>query len=298
MLAIKIELPDHFLDEEERCGYTVPSTIKKVWAVNLDLLHEFQRVCDRYHLQYYAAAGTLLGAVRHQGFIPWDDDIDVVMFRKDYDKLVSIAQQEFEPPYCFQTTNMADDFFRGHAQLRNSETTAIMKSQMESGYPYNQGIFMDIFVFDGIPQNKLSSWIQYKRLSVYNKILRNKATRAPKSLKGKMLHRIIKPLDKAVLDFQKMFYHYEALARKMSSKATEYVATLEYTAPPRYMFKVSDYEKTIDLPFEFLSIKAPQNYDSVLRAQYGDYLKPVMGDSDHGDVLFDPERPYTEYIHL
>ncbi len=101
-----------FLDEKERCGYVVSHEMKKVWAVMLDLLSEFDRICNKYGLQYQASWGTLLGAVRHKGG-PWDDDLDVQMFRDDYNKLCEVAPQEFKHPCLFQsrTTDPFSFFF-------------------------------------------------------------------------------------------------------------------------------------------------------------------------------------------
>ena len=90
-MNIKIDLPDRFLDAEVRDGYQVTSEMKRIWAVELDLLCEFQRVTDKYGIKYIAEGGTMLGAVRHGGFIPWDDDVDIMMMRDDYDKLCNIA---------------------------------------------------------------------------------------------------------------------------------------------------------------------------------------------------------------
>ena len=132
MVPLKITLPEHFLDEEERCGYVVSHEMKKVWAVMLDLLAEFDRVCKKNNLNYQASWGTLLGAVRHKGYIPWDDDMDVQMFREDYDKLCTIGPSEFRHPYFFQskiTDPGAGSFF---CILRNSETTALSSSETNS----------------------------------------------------------------------------------------------------------------------------------------------------------------------
>ena len=99
MVDLNIVLPDGFLNEEVRCGYTVTKQMKEVWAVELDMLEKLLSVCKKHDIKIFASGGTMLGAVRHQGFIPWDDDIDMMMFRDDYEKLCKVAQEEFEYPY-------------------------------------------------------------------------------------------------------------------------------------------------------------------------------------------------------
>ena len=152
MVDLNIELPKGFLEEEVRCGYTVTRKMKEVWAVELDLLKEFKRVCNKYDLKYCADGGTLLGAIRHQGFIPWDDDLDIAMLRKDFEKLNEVAPAEFKKPYFWQTEETDKGSARGHAQLRNSDTTGIIKNEYEHqrNNNFNQGIFIDIFPFDTV----------------------------------------------------------------------------------------------------------------------------------------------------
>ena len=133
-------------DAEKRGGYLVSHEMKKVWAVELDLLRQLIEVCQRENLRMWVDGGTLLGAVRHQGFIPWDDDIDVCMPRPDYDRLTAISGQVFKEPYFYQNAYTDKDYFAGHAQLRNSRTAAIRPSA--SFNPFNQGIFIDIFVLE------------------------------------------------------------------------------------------------------------------------------------------------------
>ena len=118
MVKLNINLPQNFLDEETRCGFTISEKLKEVWAVELDLLSEFDRVCKKYGIKYIASGGTMLGAARHHGFIPWDDDVDLMMMRDEYDKLCEIAPTEFKHPYFFQTEDTDPGFMRYFARLR------------------------------------------------------------------------------------------------------------------------------------------------------------------------------------
>ncbi|WP_289388996.1 LicD family protein, partial [uncultured Duncaniella sp.] len=110
------------LSEEIRNGYTVSTLSKRVWQIQLDMLGVLLKVCKKYNLKIWAEGGTLIGAIRHKGFIPWDDDIDMIMLRDDYTRLVEVAPIEFKYPYFFQAAETEKNYIRGHAQLRKSDT--------------------------------------------------------------------------------------------------------------------------------------------------------------------------------
>ena len=136
-----MHLEETFFQEEIRSGYKVSQKMKKIWAVQLNLLEYFDKLCREHELRYFVDYGTLLGAVRHQGFIPWDDDIDVVMFRDDYEKLKIIAGREVESPYFFQNS-YTDIMIWAFSKLRDDRTTAI---EFPDILPeFHQGIFIDI----------------------------------------------------------------------------------------------------------------------------------------------------------
>ena len=116
----QLEIADSFYQEEERCGYVVSAHMKKVWAVELDLLYQLQQVCEKYGIQYYASGGTILGAERHKGFIPWDDDIDIMMLRDQYDLLCTHAD-EFEDPYFFQICETDKGYFPQQKALEQAD---------------------------------------------------------------------------------------------------------------------------------------------------------------------------------
>ena len=122
---LKLQFDDSFFHEETRCDYLVDEKTKKIWAVQIDLLAELLRVCREHDIKVSAFAGTVLGAVRHKGFIPWDDDIDVCMDRENFNKLLAITDT-FNYPYFLQTAYNDQEFFIGYARLRNTLTTGVI----------------------------------------------------------------------------------------------------------------------------------------------------------------------------
>ena len=167
-MEINTSFPDQFYSEEIRCGYTVTSKQKKVWAVELDLLNEFDRVCRNNNIQYFASMGTLLGAVRHKGFIPWDDDLDVCIFRDDFMRLCALSK-EFKSPYFLQTALSDRKYFCGYARLRNSTTTGVISNNASP--EYNNGIFIDIYVLDGFSTDDRKLKKQLFDLKIFSRSL-------------------------------------------------------------------------------------------------------------------------------
>ena len=160
-----------FLQDEIRNDHLVTTEVKKLWAVELDILETFSAVCKKYNLRYYAAGGTLLGAVRHKGYIPWDDDIDVQMPEEDYYKLCELAEDEFSPPYFFQSWQSEQDARPYFSRLRRMDTLACTKEELENDPDRNKGVFIDVFALTGVPDNKAAYSIKMIRLKLLRRII-------------------------------------------------------------------------------------------------------------------------------
>ncbi len=296
MLPIKITLPDGFLETEVRCGYTVSAEMKKVWAVELDLLAEFDRVCKKNNVKYFLDGGSLLGAVRHKGFIPWDDDVDISMLRKDYIKLSQIAEQEFKYPYFFQTPFSDPGLAMGGSRLRNSATTLV--SDFENKRPYkNKGIFIDIFVYDNIPDNDIMLKKYKLVLKYYWRILRyasyyenyfkpNTRYSAKRLLAGKFALFL-----KRIFGIETLSRGYENYCSRMLGKKTK---RLGYSRGKR-IFPCDCFDEIMTAPFENIQVPIPKEYDKVLTTKYGNYMVMVQQPSTHRPLVFDAETPYSEY---
>ena len=155
-----------FFKEEEKCGFHVTTKRKKIFAVLLDILVKFDSVCKKYNLRYYLIYGSLLGAVRHNGFIPWDDDLDVAMPRSDYEKFITLSN-EFQHPFFLQTPYTDPEYFYTPARIRNSETTGVVKMFENAGF--NQGIWFSIFPLDYWDNNGGEErYLQIRKLVMHN----------------------------------------------------------------------------------------------------------------------------------
>ncbi len=309
MVDLNIDLPEGFLDEEVRCGYTVTREMKKVWAVELDLLSEFMRVCEKYQLKWWVNAGTLLGTIRHKGMIPWDDDIDVAMMSEDYEQLCRIASDEFRHPYFFQTEETDPGSIRGHAQLRNSETTGILKRELKQKFPFNQGIFLDIFPLYAIPDDdelyhrQMANIRKYKHKARKYRDLKNKnyhfehEKNILKAVANYIGHILAKSVMPQYFDYRIPYAKYQNEVKKYDDKKYERVSVVFFAQDlPRRIWKRSWFDEVEYAPFEMLTVPVPKGYKEFLDVFYGNWHECVRGTSTHGDCVFDTDRPYTEYM--
>lgn len=306
MVDLKLDIPNGFLEEEERCGYLVPRQMKEVWAVELDLLAEFDRVCKKHDIKYIASGGTMLGAVRHNGFIPWDDDIDVMMLREDYAKLVAIAKDEFKNPYFFLTTTHDSDFVCGYSKLCNSDTTAILRSIETVGYKYNQGIFIDIFPLDRVCDNNVKFRWQVLKAKYYLKMgwlcqkyqfginwEEKSGQRKVVDLVYGMFHNIFPNMFDCYSNIQKL----SAVCSKHDQERTTFISLISFQPGNRvHDLLLVDMEDLVYHDFEFIKIPIPRNYDDHLKRKYGEYNTPKKTGGYHGDIFFDTNKSYLSYI--
>lgn len=283
-------LPESFFKEEIRCDYLVTNKRKKIWAIELDLLIKFDEVCKKYDLTYWADGGTLLGAVRHNGFIPWDDDVDVIMPRKDYEKLLSVAKDEFNGRYYLVTPQTENNYYYSFAKLMNLNTTCLYKAFEHAGFV--QGVFLDVFILDYVnPLTFEDERETIKKLisgcSAYMK--RNDMDKlSPEQLKRFKTNWTEHPN----VDCDEI----HRIASNPNYVGSEYVANVTNTSLKlsAALWKTSWFEKTIMHQFETIVIPMPISIDARLKAQYGDYMTfPPLEERDkwHDGLVFDPDIP-------
>ncbi len=288
--------PDSFLDGEERKGFFVSHEMKKVWSVQLELLTVLLDVCQRHNLNIWAEGGTLLGTVREHGYIPWDDDIDMAILRPDYDKLVAIAKDEFKSPYFFQCGYTENKYPRGHAQLRKDGTTAILS--MDINQDFHQGIFIDIFVYDAVPDKKEDLDTLYNNCLLIDKL--RAYCYKPYSVyniwKNYKLYKLRKEVDQ--IGFKNLFAQYDRYLKSYENIECKHVSLIGFIFDfEHYLRDKHVFDDTIYMPFEYIMMPVPIGYDEILTTQYGDYMKPAKAPTKHGGfAVLDTEKSYKEYL--
>lgn len=288
------------LEKETICGYEVSARMKRIWAMELDMVRRFVEVCEEYHLQYWMMGGTLLGAVRHKGFIPWDNDIDLAMPRADYNRLLEIGPTEFMAPMFFQTpvTDNAS-FFNTFVKIRDSRGTAGTREEFERGM--NCGIFIDIFCLDEIPDDPQERRRYFDRLARLTKMRRFVLGLPPK---GGLVNRVKYLFQKAVYHFAyhspdaaELYRVYQKEAACYAGTGSRQLAHRDFGYHEKYIWDKQDWDEVVELDFMDMKLKAPAGYDAVLKRQYGDYWQIPEDKSTHDYFEFDSDTPYKQYFN-
>ena len=263
--------------------------------VQADLLRRLAEVCRAHNLRYFAVFGTLLGAVRHGGFIPWDDDVDIAMPRKDYDRLLALGREVFTGDYCLQYPEMdSTSFYGGYAKLRNTAKGARPYDiRLRTGIP---GVWIDIFPVDYVSEKEEERRKQeeaIRRLQLMKYCRSYRFNRFPLDgfdnrklfglyLKSKLMNgrRWMKLLNRA-------------FTRVKGSRMVGILACYYGDRPNRNYFPEEWVEDVEMMPFEDFEIPVPKGYHGMLLARYGeDYRKlpPPSSRTGHSRVEFDLRR--------
>jgi len=245
-----------------------PEELKKVQEIELELLVEFDRICRKHNIIYSIDGGTLLGAVRHGGFIPWDDDADVMIYRSEYEKFLRVVDQELNTDkFYFQDINRTPGYRWGYAKLRRKDTEFVRFNQEHM--PYEQGIFLDIFVADNVPDNYILRCICNFNSFIYRKIFYSEVGKYAAKGPAKLVYKLL-----SLIPEQTVKNSYARYVKFRNRKKTKLVKYLTFPAFNRvYGNKREWYEDVIDMEFEGVTLKACRDYDGYLKFHFGDYLK-------------------------
>lgn len=285
-------------EEETVADYKISDKMKKTWKVELAMLDEVSRICRKHGLNWFLVHGSLLGAVRHKGFIPWDDDLDIAMPRKDYDQFVRIAKEELKEPLSIHTPETEQDiFWGGFARIRDSRTAGIEVRELT--HKGNLGIWIDILPLDVCTMDEKLFEKKEKRIRHCHRLILAEIYGRDYERYGEMGklrwrgYRLLSRL-----------YSHDTLCRMLDQAMRLYtdqeskdLAIFSGYYQHRRL-NAGDFRSAVQLEFEHRSLPAPVGYENYLFMSLGkDYMKypPEEERKPKHTGIFDPEKPYGEY---
>jgi len=260
--------------------------LRKVQLTQLEILREVDRVCRENGIRWFLCCGTLLGAVRHQGFIPWDDDLDIGMLRADYEIFCRIAPEKLNSRFCVQSWHTEERYPLPFAKVRMRDTLYV---EAKSALFQENGFYIDVFPFDFAPETVEEQTGHAKCL---NDLFRTKLMKSgykPWQEQGrinwkKRLGYLLYQMKAAAASQKELAQQYDALARSIPEG--------EMLCRQRGLRKLECYpagwfRDTVMLSFEGERFPAPAEYDKVLRAQFGEYMvmPPLESRNDRHQII-------------
>lgn len=266
--------------------------IRKLQLVELDIMRKVVDICDRHDLKYFMLGGTLLGAIRHNGFIPWDDDMDIGMPRPDYEKFIRIAAEELNAPYrlhAIQNEKLKLDYYYYYARVENTdvmlERQGTLKSNMIPAW-------VDVFPLDGAPKNvrEVRTWFAEidKRFTGFKRSQASYYARSmerrdkPKSIKTRIVRTVVSLNLDRFISTKRAWKKLDEVVRRYNYDECAHLANcLGFWAEREYFHKMI-YGEGRMYQFEDMQLRGPEDYDFVLKQMYMDYMTPPPeNDRDH-----------------
>lgn len=278
-------------------GPLSPQELRAIQEKSLEILVYFKDFCQKHGLLFYFCGGCCIGAIRHKGFIPWDDDIDVFMPRKDYERLAQLWPKEADPQYAYCRSDKGH-YLRSLLSAISDENTTFIKERQQD-LDISHGIRLEILPLDGCPESRFARKRQILWALIYSMFNNNEA---PTS-KGKGAYLLGRFL-LALAPTQGMRYRVWRLAEKRMSRWPITPETKHITELcARYQYMVNDYPAEAFasakwVEFEGLSMPVPIGYDTYLRMAFGDYMQLPPEEEripKHEAVLVDTEHSYRQY---
>ena len=256
----------------------VEYNLRPVWDAILGVFAEFERVCGKHGLRYVVAYGTTLGAIRHKGFIPWDDDFDVFMPRPDYQKFLEIAPSELPSHLKVGNRDLVPGMEHYFSKLMVSDRDLVEQVEKKCGYVCGMGIFIDIFPLDGFPRGVVGHYFQWFRSRM---LYARQVYLSNRGWQGSLQHKVANVLGaiagllfprwKTAGGFTSL---HDQLADSFSFDSCGYCVDLGIF--PAYRLKrmpIYWFTDTIEVPFESVKVRVPRDYDGYLTQEFGDYMQ-------------------------
>ncbi len=304
-----LQFEESFFKEEIREGFCVKSMMKRVWAAQMEVLKRFDEICRKNDIRYFVDWGTLLGAVRHKGFIPWDDDIDIMMLRQDYEKFCKIGISQLPDGYDLANIRTYDDYENAIVRIINNRIISCEPERLQEyhGCPYVVGI--DIDIMDYKSRDPQEDKLQLELLNIVIQ-----SVGAVKGYEeGNFTLEELKAFLGQVEGLCNYKFDYDKSLQQQLRVLGDYICMLytdqdadEVQGPvyrihhrPNYFMPKEWFSDTIYMPFEnVMEVPVPIGYDPFLKLKYGDnYMTPTGKTTSHGYPFYSyQEKMLAEFL--
>lgn len=245
--------------------------LKKIHSIEMDILSEVDRICKKYDIKYSLAYGTLLGAVRHKGFIPWDDDVDIWMLREDYVRFSKICATELSEKFFYQSYDTDPEYYYLYNKIRVNGT--VFKESFLANKKIHHGIYIDIFPIDYVPESSILRKLQYCKLLFFRCGLMAKYLNISER---KGMKKIAAMIARVVYAFFSLDYLYKkavCTATQYDDKEGRYIYDFCDLIGVNSLCEKEGMEKTVEMSFEKYNFSVRSDYKKVLHTEYGDYMR-------------------------
>lgn len=294
-----MDFPTDFFRDEVRNGFYVPTAIKQLWAACLTVLGEIDRICEKHHITYFADWGTILGAVRHGGFVPWDDDLDICMKRDDYVKFRQVADRELPAEYVIHDYERKEDHWLFLSRVVNQSYICFDEAHLQKyhNFPYMIGvdIFLQDYLYEDEEQEKARCEEVKRLIAVADGIVEHTMQKATVERELAQIGQAYGVVLDPGQDARSLGIALYRLAEKQMARVPREQSNKVGQIFPWILKGVKGlekemYEKTVRLPFENTTIPVPAYYNRILQSRYGNYLEIHKVWNGHDYPFFEAQR--------
>ncbi len=269
--ALSSLLPDKYDIITDKINSLYNGKLNYIREMELELLREVDKICRRNNIQYFLSGGTMLGAIRHKGFIPWDDDIDIAMLREDYEKFKQVCPSELSKKYQYQSFTNKDGYHYFFDKITIKDT--YFSTKYSDKFDMLKGISMDIFVFDKTSDNKFFQKLHFKTLMALRLLTNVRWINHPRKDKSYLLSKIILPILR-IFKTDTYCFLYDKVLRRYEKRDTSTVLPPATDHKWRGVMPKKWFENVQDMSFEDVMSYVPTGYDNYLKRWYcEDYME-------------------------
>ncbi len=292
-----IEIPSDaaFFEPEVREDFYISRMMKRLWAAQIVVLRAVDAVCARHGIRWYADNGTLIGAVRHGGYIPWDDDLDICMFRGDYRRFLSVAAEELPEGYQIRNIHSDPDCLDLTTRILNSDSIRLDTDFLteNAGFPYVAGI--DIFPLDDLAADDKEEQERCRRICDIAQLGQFLIEQPDADETWELYEKVQRENGVAIENgglSRQLSLLTEELYAKHTGSGSPYVALMHYWSRgcSDHKYERAMFDVRLTMPFENTKIYVPGIYTEVLRVEYGDYMRIVKSGSLHEWPIYAPQE--------